>query len=98
RAGTISTSWPRRSRPVAATRSPRAPCAWRPRWPAAPKDDDRRPERARPTRCPEDPQMSEPTVVTLADPAACALAAAERIVEILDVAIEHRGHGHPGAP
>jgi len=38
--------------------------------------------------------MSEPTIVTLADPAACALAAAERIVEILDVAIDDRGEAH----
>jgi 6-phosphogluconolactonase/glucosamine-6-phosphate isomerase/deaminase len=38
--------------------------------------------------------MSEPTVVTLADPAACALAAAERIIEILDVAIDDRGEAH----
>jgi 6-phosphogluconolactonase len=38
--------------------------------------------------------MSEPTVVTLADPDACALAAAERIVEILDVAIDDRGEAH----
>ncbi len=38
--------------------------------------------------------MTEPTVVTLADPEACALAAAERIVEILDVAIEERGEAH----
>jgi 6-phosphogluconolactonase len=38
--------------------------------------------------------MSEPTVVTLADPDACALSAAERIVEILDVAIDDRGEAH----
>ena len=38
--------------------------------------------------------MSEPTVVTLADPDACSLAAAERIVEILDVAIDDRGEAH----
>jgi hypothetical protein len=38
--------------------------------------------------------MSEPTVVTLPDPAACALAAAERIIEILDVAIDDRGEAH----
>jgi 6-phosphogluconolactonase len=38
--------------------------------------------------------MSEPTVVTLADADACALAAAERIVEILDVAIDDRGEAH----
>jgi 6-phosphogluconolactonase len=38
--------------------------------------------------------MTEPTVVTLADPDACALAAAERIVEILDVAIDDRGEAH----
>ncbi len=38
--------------------------------------------------------MSEPTVVTLADPEACSLAAAERIVEILDVAIDDRGEAH----
>lgn len=37
---------------------------------------------------------TEPTVVTLADPEACALAAAERIVEILDVAIDNRGEAH----
>jgi 6-phosphogluconolactonase/glucosamine-6-phosphate isomerase/deaminase len=38
--------------------------------------------------------MSEPTIVTLADPDACSLAAAERIVEILDVAIDDRGEAH----
>jgi 6-phosphogluconolactonase len=38
--------------------------------------------------------MSEPTVVTLADPDACSLAAAERIIEILDVAIDDRGEAH----
>ncbi len=38
--------------------------------------------------------MTEPTVVTLADAEACAVAAAERIVEILDVAIETRGEAH----
>jgi 6-phosphogluconolactonase len=38
--------------------------------------------------------MTEPTVVTLADPDACALAAAERIVEILEVAIDDRGEAH----
>jgi 6-phosphogluconolactonase len=38
--------------------------------------------------------MIEPTVVTLADPEACALAAAERIIEILDVAIDDRGEAH----
>lgn len=38
--------------------------------------------------------MTEPTVVTLADDAACALAAAERIVEILDVAIDDHGEAH----
>jgi len=38
--------------------------------------------------------MTEPTVVTLATPEACALAAAERIVEILDVAIDDRGEAH----
>ncbi|HEY8438756.1 MAG TPA: 6-phosphogluconolactonase [Candidatus Limnocylindrales bacterium] len=38
--------------------------------------------------------MSEPTVVTLADPEACSLAAAERIIEILDVAIDDRGEAH----
>lgn len=38
--------------------------------------------------------MTEPTVVTLADPEACSLAAAERIVEILDVAIDARGEAH----
>jgi 6-phosphogluconolactonase len=37
---------------------------------------------------------SEPTVVTLADPDACALAAAERIVEVLDVAIDTNGEAH----
>ena len=41
-----------------------------------------------------DRRMSEPTVVTLADAAACSLAAAERIVEILDVAIDDRGEAH----
>jgi 6-phosphogluconolactonase len=38
--------------------------------------------------------MTEPTLVTLADPDACSLAAAERIVEILDVAIDDRGEAH----
>jgi 6-phosphogluconolactonase len=38
--------------------------------------------------------MTEPTIVTLADPDACALAAAERIVEILDVAIDDHGEAH----
>jgi 6-phosphogluconolactonase len=38
--------------------------------------------------------MIEPTVVTLGDPDACALAAAERIIEILDVAIDDRGEAH----
>ena len=38
--------------------------------------------------------MDEPTVVTLADAEACSLAAAERIVEILDVAIDTRGEAH----
>ena len=38
--------------------------------------------------------MDEPTIVTLADPDACALAAAERIIEILDVAIDDRGEAH----
>jgi 6-phosphogluconolactonase len=38
--------------------------------------------------------MTEPTVVTLADPEACSVAAAERIVEILDVAIDDRGEAH----
>jgi 6-phosphogluconolactonase len=38
--------------------------------------------------------MTEPTVVILATPEACALAAAERIVEILDVAIDDRGEAH----
>jgi 6-phosphogluconolactonase/glucosamine-6-phosphate isomerase/deaminase len=38
--------------------------------------------------------MTEPTVVVLPDPDACALAAAERIVEILDVAIDNRGEAH----
>lgn len=38
--------------------------------------------------------LSEPTIVTLADPEACALAAAERIIEILDVAIDDRGEAH----
>lgn len=38
--------------------------------------------------------MTEPTIVTLADDAACALAAAERIVEILDVAIDDQGEAH----
>jgi 6-phosphogluconolactonase len=38
--------------------------------------------------------LGEPTVVTLADGEACALAGAERIVEILDVAIEARGEAH----
>lgn len=38
--------------------------------------------------------MTEPTIVTLADPEACAAAAAERIVEILDVAIDANGEAH----
>ena len=38
--------------------------------------------------------MTEPTVVTLADPEACAVAAAERIVEILGGAIDDRGEAH----
>jgi 6-phosphogluconolactonase len=38
--------------------------------------------------------MDEPTIVTLADPDACSLAAAERIIEILDVAIDDRGEAH----
>jgi len=38
--------------------------------------------------------MDEPTIVTLADAEACSLAAAERIVEILDVAIDARGEAH----
>ena len=38
--------------------------------------------------------MDEPTVVTLADPDACSVAAAERIIEILDVAIDDHGEAH----
>jgi 6-phosphogluconolactonase len=38
--------------------------------------------------------MTEPTIVTLADEEACALAAAERIVETLDVAIDDHGEAH----
>jgi 6-phosphogluconolactonase len=38
--------------------------------------------------------VNEPTIVTLADGDACALAAAERIVEILDVAIDDHGEAH----
>jgi 6-phosphogluconolactonase len=38
--------------------------------------------------------MTEPTIVTLADADACSLAAAERIVEILDVAIDDHGEAH----
>jgi len=38
--------------------------------------------------------MDEPTIVTLADPEACAVSAAERIVEILDVAIDDHGEAH----
>ena len=38
--------------------------------------------------------MTDPTVVTLPDAEACALAAAERIIEILDVAIDDRGEAH----
>ncbi|TMF40503.1 MAG: 6-phosphogluconolactonase, partial [Chloroflexi bacterium] len=38
--------------------------------------------------------MTEPTVVTLADAEACSLAAAERIVEVLDVVIDDRGEAH----
>jgi 6-phosphogluconolactonase len=38
--------------------------------------------------------MTEPTIVVLPDPEACALAAAERIIEILDVAIDDHGEAH----
>jgi 6-phosphogluconolactonase len=38
--------------------------------------------------------VTEPTVVTLADPDACSLAAAERIIEILDVAIDDHDEAH----
>lgn len=38
--------------------------------------------------------MTEPTIVTLADADGCSEAAAERIVEILDVAIDARGEAH----
>ena len=38
--------------------------------------------------------MTEPTIVDLADPDACALAAAERIIETLDVAIDDHGEAH----
>jgi 6-phosphogluconolactonase/glucosamine-6-phosphate isomerase/deaminase len=38
--------------------------------------------------------MDEPTIVTLADPEACSLAAAERIIESLEVAIDTRGEAH----
>jgi 6-phosphogluconolactonase/glucosamine-6-phosphate isomerase/deaminase len=38
--------------------------------------------------------MGEPTVVTLADPEACSLAAAERIIETLEVSIDERGEAH----
>ncbi len=38
--------------------------------------------------------MTEPTVVTLADADACSLAAAERIIEILDVAIDDHDEAH----
>jgi 6-phosphogluconolactonase len=38
--------------------------------------------------------MTEPTIVTLADADACSLAAAERIIEILDVTIDARGEAH----
>jgi 6-phosphogluconolactonase len=38
--------------------------------------------------------MTEPTIVTLADADACSLAAAERIIEILDVAIDDHGEAH----
>ena len=38
--------------------------------------------------------MTEPTIVTLADAAACSLAAAERIIEILDVAIDDHDEAH----
>lgn len=38
--------------------------------------------------------MTEPTVVTLADADACSFAAAERIIEILDVAIDDHGEAH----
>lgn len=38
--------------------------------------------------------MDEPTIVTLADAEAVSLAAAERIVEILDVAIDDHGEAH----
>jgi 6-phosphogluconolactonase len=38
--------------------------------------------------------MTEPTIVDLADEDACSLAAAERIVETLDVAIDDHGEAH----
>lgn len=38
--------------------------------------------------------MTEPTIVTLPDAEACSLAAAERIVETLEVAIDDRGEAH----
>jgi len=38
--------------------------------------------------------VTEPTIVTLADGEACSLAAAERIIEILDVAIDDHGEAH----
>ncbi|HEY3164602.1 MAG TPA: 6-phosphogluconolactonase [Candidatus Limnocylindrales bacterium] len=38
--------------------------------------------------------MTEPTIVSLADPEACALAAAERIIETLDVAIDDHDEAH----
>src|SRR4051812_47112127 len=75
RAGTTSTSWPRRSRPAGAAGARAGRPSW---WP--------RQRRARP--------MDEPTIVTLADPDACSVAAAERIVEILDVAIDDHGEAH----
>jgi 6-phosphogluconolactonase len=38
--------------------------------------------------------VTEPTIVTLADAEACSLAAAERIIEILDVAIDDHDEAH----
>ena len=38
--------------------------------------------------------MTEPTIVTLADAEACSLAAAERVIEILEVAIDDHGEAH----
>src|SRR4051812_32846269 len=92
RGATTSSCSPKQSRQGAATRSPSAPSRSPPSSPTGSALEISRglrqllPRRGRP--------MTEPTVVTLADPEACALAAAERIVEILDVVIDDRGEAH----